>query len=1178
MKAREENAGPSRVKTICSYCGVGCGVVARRDHAGRLQVAGDAQYPVNQGMLCSKGQALHHVVQDQSDRLLHPRMRLSRGHPLERIDWDAAIDRAAAVFRATIKRYGPDSVGFYVSGQCLTEEYYIVNKLVKGFIGCNNIDTNSRLCMSSAVAGYKQSLGDDAFPLSYSDIERCDAFLIAGANPAWCHPILFRRLEAHKTAHPDTQVVVMDPRRTQSCALADLHLQIQPGTDVAALNGIGRVLLEEDWVDKHFVAQHTEGFEAVRETVNGRTLAQWAANCRVPAEDLKAAARIIGTAERFQSWWAMGLNQSAMGVDKNLALINLSLLTGQIGKAGAGPFSLTGQPNAMGGREVGGMANLLAAHHDLGNAAHRKKVARYWESGPIQAMPGRTATEMFDALASGEMRAIWIICTNPSVSLPQSAKVDDALRKARFVVVQDISARAETCDYGDLVLPAAGWLEKEGTMTNSERRVTRVRKLVEAPGEALPDVDILCRFAKKMGWEKAFSYRNEAAIFSEHVALTQGTNIDMSGMSYERLDREGSLQWPCPDGSHPGTPRLFESKRFFTPSGKARLHGIAYRHGSELPTADYPLVLTTGRLRDQWHTMTRTGKVRKLRQQDDEPFVEVHPSDGRRFGLHEGDWTEVANDRGALCCVVRFTENIKPGVVFMPMHFSKAFHRSESRVNVLTSPKVDPQSKEPDFKYAAVTLRRAIRPVRRVVVVGAGAAAAHFVERMRALGSRDEITVIGREAEDLYNRILLPEYIAGRRRWRDMTLCPPAKLAAWRLRFVKGASVDHINCEERSVIDSQGACHPYDTLVLATGSRAALPPGAPEEGDLVRTLRTRADADAIARLAQVGKGCVVVGAGLLGIELCGALAELGVAVTLLHRSGRLMGGQLDVEASALLQEELRDRHIELILQDEIRHVKTESDRVYLRTTAGRFIETGLLVYAAGTRANDELAQVAGLHCGAGVLVDETLQSSDPHICAMGEVADFGGRRYGTTLAAQEQAAVLAARLCGDADARYAGTPPLNVLKVSGLSLAVVGDTRVPRPATGEYEEVAFLDKAERVYMRCVIRHNRLVGAILMGDTQLLPWFKSLVHSGTELDQDRQRLLRPGSDTAKAPCKGRLVCSCNQVGEGNLADARAEGCDTVDALCAKTGAGTGCGSCRPELAQFLDAAQTVSEVA
>ena len=442
--------------TICSYCGVGCGIKVTKDSKGILSVEGNESYPVNKGMLCSKGKNLNYVAQDVSDRILHPQMRWSRNHPLQQVSWDIALKRAAAVLKSIIEKHGPDSVGFYVSGQCLTEEYYLANKLTKGFIGTNNIDTNSRLCMSSAVVGYKKTVGEDAVPIAYEDIELADCFLIAGANPAWCHPILFRRLEKHKEENPNVKIIVVDPRKTQTCALADIHLQILPGTDVILFNAIARWLIEKKKIDTAFIKKYTSNFDACKQSAFELSLNEAAKKCGIPVEDIKKTAKHIGSAKGFISMWTMGLNQSVIGVDKNVSLLNLSLLTGHIGKPGSGPFSLTGQPNAMGGREVGGMASLLAAHRDLGNEKHRKEVEEFWGGKPIKKNPGLTATEMFDALEKGTLKAIWVICTNPVVSMPNAHKIEEALKKANFVIVQDISYNSETTKYADLLLPAAG--------------------------------------------------------------------------------------------------------------------------------------------------------------------------------------------------------------------------------------------------------------------------------------------------------------------------------------------------------------------------------------------------------------------------------------------------------------------------------------------------------------------------------------------------------------------------------------------------------------------------------------------------------------------------------------------------------------------------------------------------
>ncbi len=1157
-----------KIKTTCSYCGVGCGVEVTRDSRGRLSVSGDESHPVNWGMLCSKGRTLHHVVQNQDDRLRHPQMRRSKAHPLSAVSWDDALDRTAQVFRTLIDRFGPASVGFYVSGQCLTEEYYVANKLMKGFLGSNNIDTNSRLCMSSAVVGYKLSLGDDACPISYEDIELGGSFLIAGANPAWCHPILFRRLEQHKERNPDTKVIVVDPRRTQTCALADLHLQIQPGTDVVVFNAIARELHDQGFWDETFIQEHCNGIEELRATVFATTTEQAAVICRIEADQIREAARLIGTSGTFQSWWAMGLNQCSNGVDKNLALLNLSLVTGQIGQPGAGPFSLTGQPNAMGGREVGGLANLLAAHRDLADPEEREFVSEYWGGGPIAEKPGLTATEMFEALEAGTLKALWVICTNPAVSLPNLPQVERALKKARFLVVQDISSLSDTVAHADVVLPAAGWLEKQGTMTNSERRVTHVPKLLEPPGEALPDVEILCRFAEKMGWGAAFDYPDESAIFDEHCRLTQGTPIDMSGMSYERLKESGSLQWPCPDSNHPGTPRLFSDHQFFTADHRAQLHGVSHTHRSESLNTTYPLVLTTGRIRDQWHTMTRTGKVAKLRQHLDTPYVEIHPTDAVAQQIESGDTVTLYNDRGAVSARATVTDSIKPGVVFLPMHWGKTLQHGDARANMLTSAIVDPKSKEPDFKYAAVALSKVSAERRRVVVIGGGTAALAFVQEYRKRNQRDELVVLGKESHGFYNRILLPDLIGGECEWSAMQTTTAARLLESHIIFHGGCSVRTIHRNDQTVEDSRGTLHHYDRLVLATGSRPLLPPEAPRNLPGVFTLRTRDDADAVMAHVQPGHRCIVVGGGLLGLELIAALQQRGARCELIHRSSRLMGRQLDATASRLLAEELTERGITLYLNESVASVHGDATVKGVRSCSGRYFACDALFFATGTTPNVELARQASLPCGHGVRVDEAMRTADPDIFAIGEIAEHRHRCYGTTPAAQEQAVVAAAQMTGDSWTRYEGNMPFNVLKLRGFSLCSMGQV-LANDAEDGYEEITLLDEAERFYQKCVVYKNRLVGALLVGDMGAMAGLKELIRTGIELDEQRRTLLRAGSSSPPAPMEGALVCSCNQVGTGNLTTAISEGCDTLESLCKKTGAGLGCGSCKPEVATLLE---------
>ena len=1161
-------------KTICSYCGVGCGIIVEKTAKGVINVEGDPDYPVNKGMLCSKGKNLNYVAQDISDRILYPEMRWSRNHPMQRVTWDTAFDRAAAVFKSIIEKHGPDSVGFYVSGQCLTEEYYLVNKLTKGFIGTNNIDTNSRLCMSSAVVGYKKTVGEDSVPISYDDIELADCFLIAGANPAWCHPILFRRIEKHKENNPNVKIIVVDPRKTQTCASADLHLQILPGTDVILFNAIARWLIEKKKIDKSFIKKHTSNFEACKESAFQLSIRQAADLCGIPADDIRKAAQYIGNAKAFISMWTMGLNQSVIGVSKNVALMNLSLLTGQIGKPGAGPFSLTGQPNAMGGREVGGMASLLAAHRDLGNPHHRKEIEEFWGGKPIKSEPGLTATEMFDALESGKLKAIWIICTNPIVSMPNAHKVEKALEKASFVVVQEISHNSETTKYADMILPAAGWLEKEGTMTNSERRISYLPKVIDAPGEALPDAEILWRFAQKMGFS-GFDYKSTSEVYDEHCLLTKGTEIDISGLSHQRLQNEGSFQWPVPHNTHNGTPRLFTDRRFFTNDEKSHFNAPQKIYNqSEKTSPEFPLILTTGRVRDQWHTRTKTGKVKRLLTHIPEPYLEINKVDAYLRQLKDGDVAIIKSIRGQVQVKVKVNYDIRERVVFLPMHWGKVLNNDFGRANNITNDLVDPVSKEPDFKYCAVEVVKYEKPKQKIIVVGAGAAAYRFVQSYRDKNEGDEIHVFSKEKEPFYNRVLLPEYVSEELSWEALEKLKKGELQNLNINLYPGVGILEVDKEQKKITDSNNEIHSYDLLVLATGSRAFVPSDVQINMPGRFTMRERSDADKLRKYLQntglpvEEQHVVIVGGGLLGLELAAALKKRNVNISIIQRAPRLMERQLDNIASRLLAEDVTERGIKLYFDNEVSTVfeeRGESSSLSVTLKTGKSIKCNAIVYAIGTRPNIELAKHSDIKTGRGVVVNEYLQTSDPSIFALGEIAEFKGALFGITSAAEQQADIAAKYILGDFSSIYCGSVLMNILKFENLDLCSLGMVNAPLNDS-RYEEIIFMDVTKRYYKKCIVKDDTLLGAILMGDKNEFAEFKRLIEEEIELSEKRNELLR--GNNSSIPLKGKLVCSCSQVGEGNLKDTIMQGCNDFNKLCSETGAGLGCGSCKPEIKELL----------
>jgi len=691
------------IKTTCPYCGVGCGVLACQTPAGEVVVRGDDKHPSNFGRLCSKGAALGQTV-DLDGRLLYPEI------DGQRRDWDSTLDKVAKGFNDAIAKYGPDSVAFYVSGQLLTEDYYVANKLIKGFIGSANIDTNSRLCMSSSVAGHKRAFGSDTVPCAYEDLERAKLIVLVGSNTAWCHPVLFQRISQAKKDNPDLMIVVVDPRRTATCEIADLHLSIKSGMDALLFNGLFTYLDAHDEKNTLYVNHYTEGYQqaSTLAMATAPTIESVAAGCGLDAEVVAAFYRLFARTERVVTVYSQGVNQSTSGTDKVNAIINCHLLTGRIGRPGMGPFSFTGQPNAMGGREVGGLANQLAAHMDIHQAQHRECVQRFWNAPVIASTEGLKAVDLFKAIDKGKIKALWIMATNPVVSMPEADSVRAALEKCEFVVVSDCIAKTDTTAMADVLLPALAWGEKSGTVTNSERRISRQRAFMSAPAEAKADWWIISEVAKRMGFSEAFDYASAADVFREHAALSGFENageraFDISGLSQLNDDSYNGLQpcqWPVLKEGQ-STPRMFADGRFFTASGRAQFVGVEPRLPKNLVDESFPLILNTGRIRDQWHTMTRTGKASRLTEHNPEPYVEIHPEDALKYALEEGALVHVYSRWGEIVVRARLSDDQQSGSVFVPIHWNGQF-ASAARVGAVVNAVVDPISGQPEFKNTPV--------------------------------------------------------------------------------------------------------------------------------------------------------------------------------------------------------------------------------------------------------------------------------------------------------------------------------------------------------------------------------------------------------------------------------------------------------------------------------------------
>ncbi len=690
------------IRTTCPYCGVGCGVLVKRNadsiNAG-VEVSGDPDHPANFGRLCSKGSALADTL-SLDGRLLQPSIRG------EEVGWDRALDHVAGEFSRIIQEHGPDSVALYVSGQILTEDYYVANKFMKGYVGSANIDTNSRLCMSSAVAGHKRAFGEDIVPVDYDDLSKADLIVLVGSNTAWCHPVVFQRIVKAKEERPDLKIVVVDPRRTATCESADMHLPIKAGTDVWLFNGLLSFLNRHGVVDTAFMTEHTkDGARALVVADNtAGDVGAVAKQCGIDASLLTEFYRLFALTPKVITMFSQGVNQSSSGTDKVNSIINCHLLTGRIGKPGMGPFSITGQPNAMGGREVGGLANMLAAHMDLGNADHRRIVQTFWNSPKIASTQGLKAVELFDAIHERRVKAVWIIATNPLVSLPDADKVREALERCELVVVSDCVARTDTTALAHVLLPALGWGEKDGTVTNSERRISRQRAFLDAPGAAKPDWWIVSEVAKRMGFGAGFNYASASDVFAEHAKLSSFENDGrrafdigkVDSLSPEQFDALAPFQWPS--AKFGTSRRLFSDGRFYHSDGRARFIPTTPRKPAEALDEEFPFVLNTGRIRDQWHTMTRTGKAAKLSSHLPEPYVDMHPQDVLLCGVRAGDLVRVATRWGSMVVRLRTSGEMPRRMIFVPIHWN-SINSSDARVGALVNPIVDPVSGEPEFKH-----------------------------------------------------------------------------------------------------------------------------------------------------------------------------------------------------------------------------------------------------------------------------------------------------------------------------------------------------------------------------------------------------------------------------------------------------------------------------------------------
>ena len=1171
---KPQYAAPEHVRTGCPYCGVGCGLVAEVVDGRLVGVRGDEAHPVNRGRTCAKPLALPDAV-SSPDRATVPLWRERLDVGFRESGWDDVMPRLAGRLADIRAEHGPESIAFYISGQLLTEDYYVVNKLAKGFLGTNNVDSNSRLCMSSAVAGYDATFGADGPPPAYADIELASCFLLIGSNTAACHPIVWGRIRERQAE--GARVIVIDPRRTDTAAAADLHLAVRPGSDLVLLTSMLAEIERADLLDRDYLQQHVDGHEEMLSGARRWRPERAARVCGIDPESITAAARLFGAAGGALALWSMGVNQSVAGTRTNRAILNLCLATGQIGRPGAGPFSLTGQPNAMGGREVGGLAHLLPGYRKVASAADRREMTSLWnlppEAAGISAEPGLPATDLFDALEDGRVKAVWIAGTNPAVSMPDAERVRTAFSRAELVVCQDAYHPTETSGFAHAVLPAAQWPEKQGTQTNSERRVSLVRRAADPPGAARADWEIWAHLASELGFGDHFRWPTAAAVFDEFASLTAGRPCDQAGISHGRLAREGSLQWPCPTPVHPGTERLYADSPFHTPTGRAQAQAADPAELPEPPDDEYPFVLITGRVASQWHTMTRTGKSKGLVRAEPEPFVEIHPGDAERAGLADGDRARLVSRRGSAKLLVRLDASLRQGTVFAPFHWG-ALHApaGAGAVNALTHRATDPKSRQPGLKASAVRLEpircdSALRPAgrrpRQLVIVGAGPAGVATAEATLAHAADGgwQVSLVAREPGLPYNRVALSDHLAGRTTPEELTLRGADWFARGGVELIAGDGIAAVDTTRKLATTEAGVRLPYDALVLATGSQPLLPPLDGLDLPGAFAFRTREDVRAILAAAASARRVAVIGGGLLGLEAARGLAERGLQVTVVHLVDRIMERQLDAAGARLLERALERLGIEVMLNRATTAILGDDRVEGLRFAWGDDLATDMVVVSAGIRPDIDLAVRTGVDVERAIIVDDAMRTNVPDVWAVGECVQHRGVIQGLWAPIREQAKVAGASVAGIPSA-YRGAPPATRLKVADIELFCAG---VHSPDAPGDDEVIAMDTRAGVYRKLVLRDDRLIGAILLGDTTLSGRLTSILRSEERVPDD----LFDVGGAGEGAGADELVCACNGVSRAQIvAAAERERMTHVDQVSRATGACTGCGTCRNAVTAIL----------
>lgn len=1165
---RETNAANGQelgAVSHCCFCSMQCSVNLERDTSTGMieKTRPNPEFPVASGKVCSKGLFAHEHPQ-HPERLTTPMIR--RQGVLVETTWKEALRFIVERIQTIQQRYGRDAMAVYGGGSLTNESAYLLGKFARVALGTSNIDYNGRYCMSSAAMAMNKAFGIDrglAFPLE--DIRLAKCILLVGTNLADCQPTLIPYLlQAKKNG---AKVIVIDPRKTGTAKFADLYVSIKPGTDIALMNGILHVMIQKGLINDRFIKERTIGFDAVGKMVSQYSPFITSLLTGVSEATIIQIAQWYGQADTAMLLTARGIEQQAQGVHNVLSCLNLVLASGKIGRPGCGYGAITGQANGQGGREHGQKADQLPGYRSIENVEDRQHIASLWGISE-QSLPGKgkSAYELFEAMADNEIKGLFILASNPIVSSPNSNFVKDAFRKLDLIVVTDLFL-TETAEMADVVLPGSAWTEAFGTITNLEGRVLLRNKAQDLPGLAQEDWRILCDLAAEMGKGEYFRYSSAEEVFNDLRVASSGGKADYAGITYERIQKEQGVFWPCPSESGPGTQRLF-TRRFAHPHGKAVFHPVRYVDPAPTEDSAYPYVLSTGRVVSHYLTGVQTHRTRFLHEKCSHPYVEVHPLTAKKHGLMEGDGVEISSKYGKVQYPVRITDKIHPAMVFVPFHWEK-----ELSINQVIGPQLDPISKIPAFKWSAVNLKKVVgeevRHVgkRRLVLVGNGMAGIRCIEEILAVNpDRFDITVFGSETHPNYNRILLSSVLNGDATMKDIILNDWDWYKDNQITLHAGHTVIQIDTEHQKVYTDSGLVQPYDDLILATGSvpRVLPLPGADKQG--VITFRNINDCQSMVDAAKQFQKAVVIGGGLLGLEAARGLLNLSMETCVVHIHDNLMDRQLDEPASKLLQAQLEEQGMKFILGRETQEIIGDEQVAGIRFTDGSLEPADLIVMAVGIRPNIQLAEESGILVNQGVVVNDFLETNVNHVYALGECAEHRGKLYGLVAPLFEQARTLAAHICQQTSVPYEGSLVHTKLKVSEVQVFSAGEFK-DSPDT---RAIRVQDELAGIYKKVLLRNNKVVGAVLLGETTDSQRFIDLIHNQTDVSRvPRAQLLENAGSVTQVPSEHDMVCTCNAVPRSRVVRAiRDENCQTVADVKTCTRATGTCGACKPTVEKII----------